>query len=231
MGTIINNYAITISDCTHNDLSFFLQGWNHMTERENQEDTDEETIQTEERQQFPEEPIPAKLKRGKIIVEGEMAKILYEAGFYGTLKDDNHLTLDAEEALLLVRRQRIRVFDQKRTELDFANLLPQLAKHRLGLWTQYLVYSDLRSRGYVVRTGYGKGLFFRVYPRGAKLNEATAKYFVCTISEGSPLKVEELEQYSRQAQRNRKKLMLAVLDRQGETTYYLVAPAEITPKK
>jgi tRNA splicing endonuclease len=66
-----------------------------------------------------------------------------------------------------------------------------------------------------------------VYPRGSKLNEATAKFFVCAISEGSPLKVEELDTFSKQAKRNRKKLMLAVLDRQGETTYYLVAPADI----
>jgi tRNA-intron endonuclease len=160
-----------------------------------------------------------------------LTKILYEAGFYGTLKNESHLLLNPEEALLLLRRQRIQVFDRNGNEMDFASLLQEMAKHRPGLWTQYLVYSDLRSRGYVVRTGYGKGLFFRVYPRGAKLNEATAKYFVCAISEGSPLKVADLDRFSRQAQRNRKKLMLAVLDRQGETTYYLVAPAEITAKK
>ena len=78
-----------------------------------------------------------------------------------------------------------------------------------------------------MRTGYGKGVLFRVYPRGAKVNEATAKYFVCAISEGTPLKIAELETFSKQAQQNRKRLMLAVLDRQGETTYYLVSPAEI----
>lgn len=201
-----------------------------MTEKSLKEESNQDSAQ-EERPQLPEEPIPAKLKRGRIVVEGDLARILYEAGFYGTLKTESRLVLDSEEALLLLRRQRIQVFDRNGKELDFASLLQQLAKRRPGLWTQYLVYSDLRSRGYIVRTGYGKGLFFRVYPRGAKLNEVTAKYFVCAISEGSPLKVAELERYSRQAQRNRKKLMLAVLDRQGETTYYLVSPADITAKK
>ncbi len=182
----------------------------------------------EPRPQLPEEPITAKLSRGRVVVKGEMARVLYDAGHFGTLKSELELVLEAEEALLLIRRKRIQVFDRKGTELDFSVLLQILSERHPRLWTQYLVYSDLRSRGYVVRTGYGKGLWFRVYPRGAKLNEATAKYFVCAISEGSPLKVAELEKLSSLALRNRKKLMLAVLDRQGETTYYLVSHADIT---
>jgi tRNA-intron endonuclease len=185
----------------------------------------------EERSQLPDEPIPAKFSRGKVVVDGELASVLYEAGYYGTLKGNTRLVLEPEEVLLLARRQRIVVLEPKTGVLEFSMLLEQLAENRPGLWTRFLVYSDLRSRGYVVRTGYGKGLLFRVYPRGAKLNEATAKYFVCAISEGSPLKVGELDAFSKQAKRNRKKLMLAVLDRQGETTYYLVSPADIVAEK
>jgi tRNA-intron endonuclease len=183
------------------------------------------------RPQLPDEPIEAKLRRGKVTVDGEFASVLYEAGYYGTLKGTAKLALEPEEALLLSRRERIQVHDTEGSKLEFSDLLGRLAEGHPGLWTRFLVYSDLRSRGYVVRTGYGKGLLFRVYPRGAKLNEATAKYFVCAISEGSPLKVTELDAFSKQAKRNRKKLMLAVLDRQGETTYYLVAPADIVAKK
>ena len=191
----------------------------------------EVTAPEEDRQQLPEEPIPAKLTRGRVVVSGEFAPVLYEAGYYGTLEGQAKLVLEPEGTLLLTRRQRIQVLDTKGTELDFSEVLEQLGESRPNLWTRFLVYSDLRSRGYVVRTGYGKGLLFRVYPRGAKLNEATAKYFVCAISEGAPLKVTELDAYSKQAKRNRKKLMLAVLDRQGETTYYLVSPADIVAEK
>lgn len=191
----------------------------------------EQRSSEEERSQLPDEPIPAKLTRGKVIVEGEYAPLLYAIGYYGTLKGAQKLVLEPEEALLLARRQRIMVSLPKAESLEFSSLLEHLSKGRPGLWTRFLVYSDLRSRGYVVRTGYGKGLLFRVYPRGAKLNEATAQYFVCAISEGSPLKVEELDAFSKQAKRNRKKLMLAVLDRQGETTYYLVSPADIVAEK
>ncbi|MFW9830545.1 MAG: tRNA-intron lyase [Candidatus Thorarchaeota archaeon] len=185
----------------------------------------------EDRVQLPDEPVPAKLTRGRVVVVGEPAAVLYEAGYYGTMKAQGQLDLEPEEVLLLARRQRIQVSDTKGNELEFSDLLEQLAEGRPGLWTRFLVYSDLRSRGYVVRTGYGKGLLFRVYPRGAKLNEATAKYFVCAISEGTPLNVAELDSFSKQAKRNRKKLMLAVLDRQGETTYYLVSPADIGKEK
>lgn len=194
------------------------------------EKTIEDDTPTDERSQLPDEPIQAKLTRGRVVITGQHAKILFEAGYYGTLKDSQTLILEPEEALLLLRRQRISVKDSKKNTLEFSVLLERLAEKQLGLWTRFLVYSDLRSRGYVVRTGYGKGLLFRVYPRGAKLNEATAKYFVCTISEGSPLNVTELDVFTKQAKRNRKKLMLAVLDRQGEPTYYLVAPADIVAR-
>jgi tRNA-intron endonuclease len=190
------------------------------------EESEEEEAE-EERIPLPEEPIVVKLSRGRVVVTGEAAKTLYDAGYYGSLEAGGNLVLEPEETLLLSRRGRIRVLDLKGVPLDFPDLLQQLAKKRTGLWTRYLVYSDLRSRGYVVRTGYGKGVLFRVYPRGAKVNEATAKYFVCAISEGTPLKITELEAFSKQTQQNRKRLMLAVLDRQGETTYYLVSPAEI----
>jgi tRNA-intron endonuclease len=191
----------------------------------------EGTSPSDDRPQLPDEAIPARLIRNRIVVTGEFAKILHEAGYYGSLSGSEKLVLEAEEALLLLRRQRIEVRDSKRKQLEFSDLLERLAEKRPGLWTRFLVYSDLRSRGYVVRTGYGKGLLFRVYPRGAKLNEATAKYFVCAISEGAPLKVTELDTFSKHAKRNRKKLMLAVLDRQGEPTYYLVAPADIVADK
>ncbi|MFW9935330.1 MAG: tRNA-intron lyase [Candidatus Thorarchaeota archaeon] len=195
------------------------------------EEKHEKSLAEKEGAQLPDEPIHAKLTRGKVVVSDEFAQLLYKAGYYGTLKSQNRLVLEPEEALLLARRQRIVVSETKGELLDFSTLLERLGEGRPGLWTRFLVYSDLRSRGYVVRTGYGKGLLFRVYPRGAKLNEATAKYFVCAISEGSPLKVGELDAFSKQAKRNRKKLMLAVLDRQGETTYYLVSPADIVAEK
>ena len=202
-----------------------------MTEKKTPKEPRTEQNGDSERSPLPDEPVPARLLRNHVIVEGEIAHVLYEAGYYGTLKTPEKLVLEPEEALLLIRRNRIRVRDRNGTELEFAALLQKFEERHPALWTRFLVYSDLRSRGYIVRTGYGKGLVFRVYPRGAKLNKATAKYFVCAISEGSPLKIEELETFSRQAKRNRKKLMLAVLDRQGETTFYLVSPADIVADK
>lgn len=198
-----------------------------MAEKKPSEEPEDEEGEEEEQQPLPEEPTVVKLSRGRVVVTGEAAKTLYDSGYYGSLEADGQLVLEPEETLLLARRGRIRVLGPKRVALDFPDLLQQLGKKRSGLWTRYLVYSDLRSRGYVVRTGYGKGVLFRVYPRGAKVNEATAKYFVCAISEGTPLKIAELEGFSKQTQQNRKRLMLAVLDRQGETTYYLVSPADI----
>lgn len=217
--------------CYFLSANYFIEEVRYLVDEQPPDETSLNDEPEKARPQLPEEPIQARLSRGRVIVKGEMARTLHEAGQYGSFKTETELVLEDEEALLLIRRNRIQVLDSKGTKLDFSELLQILSKRHPRLWTQYLVYSDLRSRGYVVRTGYGKGLWFRVYPRGAKINEATAKYFVCAISEGAPLKVAELEKLSQLASRNRKKLMLAVLDRQGETTYYLVSRAQISVDK
>ena len=82
-------------------------------------------------------------------------------------------------------------------------LKPKMAKQRIFrffftvmrpktyAWVNYLVYRDLRSRGYVVREGFGGGIDFRIYERGA-YGKDTAPYLVLNTQEGKPLPINDL---------------------------------------
>ena len=71
----------------------------------------------------------------------------------------------------------LEVKDEKGEIADFQTLLHCYEAQNENAWVSYMVYRDLRSRGYVVREGFGGGIDFRVYERGA-YGKDTAPYLV-----------------------------------------------------
>ena len=140
---------------------------------------------------------------------------------YGT-KQDKTLALAFYEALYLLSKGIIEVQTQRgRTKkpIDFQTLLSSYKAVDQIAWAKYLIYRDLRSRGYVAREGFGLGTDFRVYERG-EYGVATAKYLIYGIQEGQPVTMEELAQALRYAHSQKKELVLAVLNRRGEVVHY-----------
>ena len=143
---------------------------------------------------------------------------------YGT-KEDKKLQLTLVEALFLVSKGIIQVETAvKKTSrpLSFQQLLTHYRTFDDNAWAKYLIYRDLRSRGYVTREGFGLGIDFRAYERG-EYGIATAKYLVCGMQEGQPVKLEELTRTLKHAQSQKKELVIAVLNRRGETVYYALS--------
>ena len=90
------------------------------------------------------------------------------------------------------------------------------------LGSAIIVYRDLRSRGYVAREGFGAGIDFRIYERGA-YGKDTAPYLVLSTQEGKPLGIDELADALQQCQSQKKEMILAVMNRRGEIVYYSVS--------
>ncbi|MBS7249334.1 MAG: tRNA-intron lyase [Candidatus Freyarchaeota archaeon] len=187
----------------------------------------EEENETEEVEEAVEEKFTARLKEDAVIVGAEDAQKVYERGFYGEIQDDGTLKLSPVESLLLVERNRLEVLKDNNEVLNFQALTKIFMKSDPNLWLKYLVYRDLRSRGYVVRSGYGGNIDFRLYPRGAKLGTDTSKSLIYIVSEGAPIGLEDLDRVTRLAVSTRKRLTMAVVNRQGEVTYYQVSQVSI----
>lgn len=140
---------------------------------------------------------------------------------YGVTENDG-LLLSFYEALYLLDKGALEVSSEEGEMIDFQKLLQYYEGVDENAWTKYLTYRDLRSRGYVVREGFGLGVDFRVYEKG-EYGKDTAKYLILSIQEGKPIPLEELASTLKQCQSLKKELILAVMNRRGETVYYSVS--------
>ena len=139
---------------------------------------------------------------------------------YGVTKEKGFI-LNYYEALYLMDKGNLTVVDEKDRAVDFRKLLKCFEEVSANAWAQYLVYRDLRGRGYVIREGFGAGVDFRVYERG-DFSKDTAKYLVLTLQEGKPVSTADLTSVMMQTQSSKKELILAVMNRRGEIVYYTV---------
>lgn len=170
------------------------------------------------------------IEKQKVRIEDpEGIEEFYENSYIGDLEDENDenssLYLDALEVLLLTERRRLLLWkdnDKEKELYDFEGLLTHFTQFDDRLWQKYIIYMDLRKRGYIVRVGYGDGIDFRVYKRGANFKEDSAKYLIFPVFEGSSIELRNLDLISRVAMSSRKDLIIATVDRLSKATYYSV---------
>ena len=168
-----------------------------------------------------------KLEDTSVVIEGEISAKIYNQGYYGELISNEKLILNPVEALILLERNKIKVIDDDGKEYTFNELMRHLEKRDRNIWVKYIVYRDLRSRGYVVRSGPGEVAEYRLYERGAKVGRDVAKYLIGIVEEGKPFSLTELDKITKAARSLGKELILAIVDRQGDITYYKVSRLEL----
>jgi tRNA-intron endonuclease len=147
---------------------------------------------------------------GTSVRTGSAGRSLYEQSGYGRL-DKEGLRLASQEALYLLHRQKIEV-----EGYTFDTLLSEFADEKNFLRT-FLVYRDLRERGYVVQTGPHD---YRVFRRGEKPGTGESLYSVRVLSERDPVRFATLIEEVVAARNMRKQYVLAVVDDEDELTYY-----------
>lgn len=173
-----------------------------------------------------------------IIWNKESVSIYDESGYGKPLPEENpnRLEMDLVEAVYLVEKGKLKVFvkeGDKKKKLDFNDLIKLGAEKVHEFHTQYIVYRDLRERGYLVKTGYKFGAHFRVYERGVKLKRGPkaahehTKFVVHGVAEESAFSLPEMSRAVRLAHNIRATMVWAVVDRESDVTYYTIQ--RITP--
>lgn len=173
------------------------------------------------------EEINSVFEGGRVIVPAQGdAEELLKSGYGTQLDDGPSIVLAPWEALYLLANSRTGVIDSETKEnLDFQSLLGKFRQNREmkpeedEIWTRYLIYRDLRKRGYVVREGTGWGITFRVYERGT-YGEKVAKYLIFVICEWNAVPIDKVKEVLRLVQGMKRELIVAVMDRRGEVVYY-----------
>lgn len=195
--------------------------------------TEEPTEKTEKIQ------VEGVIKNDKVIItESKGIEEFYQTSYIGTLKQNadgqETLVLDPIEVLLLSERNRILLWENNNKNnplYDFEGLITYFTQFDERLWHKYIIYMDLRKRGYLVRAGYGDGIEFRVFKRGADFEKDTAKFLIFPVFEGDPIELRDLDKMSRVAMSSRKDLIIATVDRLSKPIYYSVKKFQILNKE
>ena len=131
-------------------------------------------------------------------------------------KEGQEYVLKPYEALYLLHTGRLEVAGKK---ITFESMFEMLLKYDRNIMTKFLVYRDLRSRGYVAKEGFGFGDDFRVYERG-EYEIKPARYVVFGISEGASITAKSFAGAVEQIEKMGKEAVAAVIERRGEVIYY-----------
>lgn len=170
------------------------------------------------------------------IIEGYLASngkiVIDETSFQDELrtkgfgeKENSEFVLKSYEALYLFHTRRLKF--KNKPAVSFNLLFELLLKHNRNIMTEFLVYRDLRSRGYVAKEGFGFGNDFRVYERG-DYEKKQAKYVVFGINEGTNTTVKQFASAVSQIQKMGKEAVVAVIERRGEVIYYKTSTIQFT---
>ena len=138
---------------------------------------------------------------------------------YGELEKEQ-LFLKSFETLYLLYSKKL-ILKKGKKQIDFDFFMNICHKTNSDVLTQFLIYRDLRNRGYVVKDGFGFGSDFRVYERG-HFGEKGAKFLIFGLIEGQQEKMGALQKKIQDITQMGKEPIIAVIERRGEVIYYKI---------
>jgi len=175
----------------------------------------------------------------RAIIWNKEAVILYDESGFGKPQPEEkptRLELELVEAAYLLEKGKIKVYvkeNGKKKWISFQELMEIGVKAVNQFHPQFIVYRDLRQRGYLVKTGFKFGAHFRVYDRGVKLKRGPkaphehTKWVVHCVPEEAAFSLPEMSRAVRLAHNIRAKFLWAVVDKEGDVTFYEIT--RVTP--
>jgi tRNA-intron endonuclease len=161
-----------------------------------------------------------------IVDDPAEASQIHNKGSYGAPQSGGALKLELMEAIYLVESERLKV-EEGGAGLHAGELLRRGHRSSDGFEVRYLVYREMRQRGYIVKAS-SPPLDFRVFPRGGSPNKTPSRWWVAAISERSTFDLGTLLEHLDRTSDVRKNLLLAVVDEESDVTYYEVK--RVAPK-
>lgn len=161
------------------------------------------------------------LQKNSVVVWENINEI-YEPYYFGKKRSDR-LELNLLEAYYLQEMDILKI-KEKDKEIDQEKLRVKARKKDQEFEKKYQIYKDLRSKGFLVRSGFKFGTHFRVYGRGVELKKGAkspsehTKWVVHAVSNDFNWSYPELSRFVRLALNIRSKPTLALINQ--EKKYY-----------
>ncbi len=166
------------------------------------------------------EKIQAQIINQTISSNSQEAKALYEKSCFGEPVDEK-IQYTLTETMYLVEKGKIEIYS-KNKKLSKKELTEKFSSIDKKFSIKYPVYKDLRERGYIVKTALKFGADFRVYDKGKRPKKTHAKWVLFVDHESKKTSWHEFSAKNRVAHSTKKKLLLAIVDEEGDISYYEV---------
>ena len=165
--------------------------------------------------------IQAIYSASSISSNSQKATALFGDKRYGEQKQGK-IVYSIYEALYLLDTNKLEL-KHKNKKLNFESLLKKAEEQDKKSWIKYLVFKDMRQRGYIIKTALKFGADFRVYERGKQPGQEHAKWILYPVSENHALTWHEFSAKQRVAHSTKKNLLIAVVDEEEDITYYEIS--------
>lgn len=157
----------------------------------------------------------------KITSNSEEAFSLYEKSSFGE-KKSGKIEYSLAEALFLVEEKKMQVYTNGKI-LNENNLISKLRKIDKKIETKLAAFSDLRKKGYIVKTALKFGADFRIYNKGVKPGLDHAKWILYVVKENEALTWHDFAAKNRIAHSTKKNLLIAIVDEESDCSYYEIS--------
>ncbi|MCQ2086427.1 MAG: tRNA-intron lyase [archaeon] len=149
---------------------------------------------------------------------------LYNKGNYGYPMKGGNLELDLAEATYLCECQRLTVTYMGKT-MTFKDLFNYSASTVNDFDVKYMVYRDIRSRGFVVKIESGT-FDMSVFPRGMIISNSHPIYMVKAVSERLAFNISIYAEEISETENKGRELLYGVVDEEGDITYYIMSSVD-----
>ena len=155
-----------------------------------------------------------------ITESSDPARDLYERSRFGAMINDGKVQLSMVEGYYLLEKGKLDIRTKAGRAMKKETLLKRASKLDPNFWTRYCVFRNIRDRGYIIKTALKFGADFRVYDRGVKPGEDHARWIVYPVNEATAMTWYEFAAKNRVAHSTKKRLLIGIVDNEGDVTYY-----------
>jgi tRNA-intron endonuclease len=173
--------------------------------------------------------ISGELYNNKIIIEKpkEVGRLFNKSHFGNTI-NGNKLQIDLLEGVFLKGEDKIRLFRDRR-ELKFEEVVRIASQCISDFEIKYLTFKDLRNRGYIIKiSNRNDPISFYQFKQKRDLIDNEKLFVVSIFSERGAFNLEDIRKLIKNARREKKVLWFALVDEEGDITYYEVSTLDLT---
>lgn len=165
--------------------------------------------------------INAALIAEKVASNSVEAQNLYASKNFGE-RFNGKILYSLPESLFLVEEGKMEVWDHRQKEISLEELEKKFQRLDKNFLNKFIVYKDLRKKGYVVKTALKFGAEFRVYDKGMSSGKNHSKWILFPVSEHNGFSWQEFAAKNRVAHSSKKNVLVAVVDEEACVSYYEV---------